>query len=1047
MNPRLKLVTLTLFATIVSSTAASAQQGGDPAAVARQTTPAKPVQVPPRTISDITALLDRYQPDPAAVAAKRAEAMREPTQGTSGSALARFYWERAQAAYDLGDGERSVADLRRAYEIERGSRSHAEYRVLYDLQIAENQYGDPVRSAAFFTEVHSLIGGRQGRALVLDVDRLEREIIYGNLPEARSILSGLDRQLEARRRAPEDWRLWGHSYMSAYHRARAAVFQAEGRLVAAESEHRSAIASWESFLEINPRTIEGFSPVRRNLVGSRISRENGLIRNLSLQGRLHEAEMVVRDLLARILQLTGRDSVESARVVIGFARILTEQGRYADAEAMARAALDILARLGTPDRSQLVVSARRVLGSSLVYQSRWKEAAETYDRMLVSTTDDPAMLRLYGGRDTDWAIALIRSGRASEAAFVLRGMLKRTLGRLGNDHYLSGEQRGLLALALAETGARGRALEEFREAVRVLLVSGGISTDESDALSLRTRRLRMILEAYVELLLDPRTGPDLPAGFDAAAEAFRIADAARGGQVQGALNAAAARAAAATPALAALVRSEQDGRVQLAILYATLLRVLNAPAELQVPQVVTQLRARIAELEKAQQTGNAELQKRFPEYAGLIRPRPATLEQARSALREGEVLVSLLTTDDRTYVWAVSKDGATLHHVAPVGARELERSVTALRRALDPGGLDVARWPEFDLAQAGRLYDVLLKPVEEAWRGARNLMIVSNGALAQLPFAVLPVRTAVTEPVAGLRFEHYRSAPWLVREVAITQLPSVNTLVTLRNQPPADPRRVAFAGFGDPQFGAMQATAPAPTQVSMRNLDIRRVTQAGLRDGSAPAGHIAYSDLPPLPDTREEILSIAAALKADVGRDVFLGAAASRQSVRGAGLANRRIVAFATHGLVPGDLPNLDQPALALAAPDGRADAGLLTLEDVLQLKLDADWVVLSACNTAAGDGAGAEAISGLGRGFFYAGSRALLVTHWPVETRSARGLVTRLFERYADDGALTRAEALRQAQLSMLDQAATGADGKPVFSYAHPLFWAAYAVVGDGGR
>jgi len=208
-----------------------------------------------------------------------------------------------------------------------------------------------------------------------------------------------------------------------------------------------------------------------------------------------------------------------------------------------------------------------------------------------------------------------------------------------------------------------------------------------------------------------------------------------------------------------------------------------------------------------------------------------------------------------------------------------------------------------------------------------------------------------------------------------------------------------------------------------------------------------YSQLSPLPDTRDEILSIAGALGADPQKDVYLGTQASKQNVKNANLATRRIVAFATHGLIPGDFPNLEEPALALSAPDGKSETGLLTLEDILGLKLDADWVVLSACNTAAGDGQGAEAISGLGRGFFYAGSRALLVTHWPVETRSARLLVTDLFERYAGNPGLSRAEALRQASLAVMESTAQDGGGKPLFSYAHPLFWAPYALVGDGGR
>ena len=120
----------------------------------------------------------------------------------------------------------------------------------------------------------------------------------------------------------------------------------------------------------------------------------------------------------------------------------------------------------------------------------------------------------------------------------------------------------------------------------------------------------------------------------------------------------------------------------------------------------------------------------------------------------------------------------------------------------------------------------------------------------------------------------------------------------------------------------------------------------------------------------------------------------------------------------------------------------LLTLDEILSLKLDADWVVLSACNTAAGDGTGAEAVSGLGRGFFYAGTRALLATHWPVESVSARLLVTETFEQQAQHPGMGRAQALRASMLALMGQQSS--EG---FSYAHPLFWAPYALFGDGGH
>ena len=132
------------------------------------------------------------------------------------------------------------------------------------------------------------------------------------------------------------------------------------------------------------------------------------------------------------------------------------------------------------------------------------------------------------------------------------------------------------------------------------------------------------------------------------------------------------------------------------------------------------------------------------------------------------------------------------------------------------------------------------------------------------------------------------------------------------------------------------------------------------------------------------------------------------QAVKTMDLSGFKVLAFATHGLVPGELNGLTQPALALSAPGvaGVEGDGLLTMEEILALKLDADWVVLSACNTGAGSGAGAEAASGLGRAFFYAGTRALLVTNWSVHSQSARELVTDLFRRQAADKQLSRGEA-----------------------------------------
>lgn len=186
--------------------------------------------------------------------------------------------------------------------------------------------------------------------------------------------------------------------------------------------------------------------------------------------------------------------------------------------------------------------------------------------------------------------------------------------------------------------------------------------------------------------------------------------------------------------------------------------------------------------------------------------------------------------------------------------------------------------------------------------------------------------------------------------------------------------------------------------------------------------------------------------------DVFLGQSASEMAVKNTDLSNRRVLVFATHGLVPGDLDGLLQPALALSSPAVTGDAdndGILTMGEIMGLRLNADWVVLSACNTAAGQGAGSEAVSGLGQAFFYAGTRALLVSNWPVESASAKLLTTELFRQQEADPTLSRAVALQKSMLKLLD---TGTYRDPntnqaVYAYAHPMFWAPFSLVGEGSK
>jgi CHAT domain-containing protein len=389
--------------------------------------------------------------------------------------------------------------------------------------------------------------------------------------------------------------------------------------------------------------------------------------------------------------------------------------------------------------------------------------------------------------------------------------------------------------------------------------------------------------------------------------------------------------------------------------------------------------------------------------------------------------------------------------------------IKQLRKALEPEVSTVAEIPTFDVALGYRLYSLLLKPVEAGWKDSRNLVVVTNGALGLLPLSLLPTAPVTLAANDDPLFSNYRAVPWLARTHAVTIVPSTAALQTLRKLPPGNASRKDLVAFGDPLFSKEEADEAAqPVQVAsfdpsaqasaqpqaavMRGLPLKRRSAPKLNGiDSADLGM-----LPRLPDTADELKSIAEALKVDPAQALNLGKDANEQKVESMDLSNFKIIAFATHGLVPGELNGLTQPALALSAPDvsGTSGDGLLTMGEILGLKLDADWVILSACNTGAGDGAGAEAASGLGRAFFYAGTRALLVTNWSVHSQSARQLVTDMFKRQADDASITRAEALRQAMMALVDGPGyTDDNGKTQFAYAHPLFWAPYSIIGDGGR
>jgi CHAT domain-containing protein len=308
--------------------------------------------------------------------------------------------------------------------------------------------------------------------------------------------------------------------------------------------------------------------------------------------------------------------------------------------------------------------------------------------------------------------------------------------------------------------------------------------------------------------------------------------------------------------------------------------------------------------------------------------------------------------------------------------------------------------------------------------GAHQVLVVPDGALESLPFEVLVTKPLDDNPKTNA---DHRGLAWFARDHAISVLPSVGALWALRQFAIGGDAPAPFVGIGNPVLGGASGSS-------------RGVSTASLFRG-ALADVAEVRALPPLPETADELRAVAKVMGAS-DQDLYLGERASEPLLRQAGLDRYRVVEFATHGLMSGELTGLAEPALVLTPPQEASGTndGLLTASKVATLKLNADWVVLSACNTAASDGTpDAGGLSGLAKAFFYAGARSLLVSHWPVPSEATVKLVVGAFDELKKDPSIGRAEALRRAEMMMLDPS-----NPPEF--AHPAFWAPFVLAGEGG-
>ena len=739
----------------------------------------------------------------------------------------------------------------------------------------------------------------------------------------------------------------------------------------------------------------------------------------------------------------GSTSIEVARGLRSLAVIVNEQGRYPEAVLLSNAALTIVRAAGAAGANSSLASAQRSLGTALVADGKYVEANQVFEEMTAGIKTDPDMAKSYQFGDLDWVLAMLKTGKFNQAFEMSSAMLKRLELSADKNSPRAAIVRAFEAASLQAEGKWSEADVAYKASIPILIDQARNDAENDTSSIKQQQRMTFLLESYLASLA--HTAKNDPSQVaSAAAQAFQIADIARGSGVQRALTASAARASIKDLQLAGLARQEQDLQRRINTLSELLTGLRSAAPDQQLPAVQGKIRTDIEAFKSQRDLLKKEIEKKFPDYAELVEPKPASIERTQKLLKADEVLVSWYFAENTGYVWAISKQGAQFSQLS-IGRKQMAKQVAQLRKALDPGVSTIDEIPPFDVVLAFKLYQEILAPVEAAFKGKKVMLVVPHAELGQLPISLL-VTQAINQPakVGAIAFAGYKSVPWLTRDIAVAQIPSVTALTALRSLPEGNPNRKNFVGFGDPYFSSAQeksAQKSVSTQLTTRGMPLK------LRSAPKIAGvsSAELALLPRLPDTSIEIEEIAKVVGAQPG-DIFLHKQASVKQVTSMDLSDRKVIMFSTHGLVPGELNGLTQPALAMSSPDvtGDQDDGLLTMDKVIALKLDADWVVLSACNTAAGEGAGSEAVSGLGRAFFFAGAKALLVSNWPVDSVASRQLMTDLFKRQQDNKALAKPEALRQAMLAQIDQGGVKDGSTMKYSYAHPLFWAPFVVVGD---
>jgi tetratricopeptide (TPR) repeat protein/CHAT domain-containing protein len=794
------------------------------------------------------------------------------------------------------------------------------------------------------------------------------------------------------------------------------------------------------------------------------------------QNRYPEAEPLYRRSMAIREKRLGPQSYRVAVSLGDLANNLYQQSRYVEAESLERRALAIREQQFGLEHPELAQSYGS-LADILRYTGRAREA-EGFARRALALREKglgAAHPRVAVDLNT-LALVLDALRRPQEAEPLYKRALEIREKALGADHPAVAWNHNRLGL-LAENAKHWEdALAHYRIAAKIVsqraLNTMSRWRTEDDEARRTSYVFRNLIDAAWELSVER-----IELDEQLMREAFIAAQWRERSEASAAMAQMTARFGAADATLAELVREGQDLRARWSMLERRQLQTASLTGERRDEALITKVRQEFDATSHRLDEITSEIARRDPAYADLSNPQPLAIDAVQKLLREDEVLIVFAHTGSDTYYWAVTAESADWGSLG-LGGKYLSEAVEKLRC-----GLDQAAWYgdgrkkcvdllgssavtmtqtgvidlPLDLGAAHELYDDLFSDFDHLLAN-KHILIVPSGPLTQLPFHVL-----VTEqPDASATPDKYKSVGWLGVRHPISIIPSVSSLSARKHAKTSKAKR-PFIGFANPllegpdktyELDAKAARAAESCPAAKGPAAIQRVSSAipdfDLLFRGASADLKQVRALVPLPDTTDEVCGVAQSVNASAA-DLWIGSRATERNVKRLSetdeLAKYRIVHFATHGLIAGGYGELQaslaEPAIVLTPPpDGTSvddlavDDGLLTASEIAALRMDADWVILSACNSAAGGAKGAEALSGLARAFFYAGARALLVSHWDVYSSAAVELVTGAVEELKNDPTVGRAEALRRSMSAIINQGGFR---------AHPAYWAPFVIVGEG--